>query len=178
VAFARRDVRELIAAGAGKGAGGSAGEGEDVCASASLLAGVDAIVGLHACGALTDRVLDLARAARASFLVVPCCFCRGAAAGIGLAAEEACTAAGVGEEERAALCALAESNGPAVGDGGGGGGSGADVRSLAVRAMTLLNSLRLARAGADGARLRLRLRAFDEAFSPRNQALAGVVERE
>ena len=107
---------------------------------------------------------------------MPRCFCRGAAAGIGLAAAEACGAAGISEEERATHCALSERNGPA------GSAGGADVRSLAVRAIATLNSARFARAGAgaDGAplRLRLRLRMCDDTFSPRNQALAGVCERE
>ena len=163
VRFARRDVREL-------GTGGGA---------ADELDGADIIIGLHACGALTDRILDLAAARRCSFLVVPCCFCRGAASGLGLAGEEACAAAGVREEERREVCALAESN-----------GGGTELRAISVRAMTLVNSARLARAAAAAtaaaaaraetaatAAATATLRAFDARFSPRNQALRLLVHR-
>jgi hypothetical protein len=37
------------------------------------LQGEDLVVSTHACGALTDRVLERARAARARVAVLPCC---------------------------------------------------------------------------------------------------------
>ena len=45
-----------------------AADGEDVAVSPK-----DVVVSCHACGALTDRVIDLAVGARARLAVVPCC---------------------------------------------------------------------------------------------------------
>ena len=38
-----------------------------------LLAATDVVVSCHACGALTDRILERAAAARAAVAVLPCC---------------------------------------------------------------------------------------------------------
>ena len=38
-----------------------------------LLAPTDVVVSIHACGTLTDRILDAAAAARAAVAVLPCC---------------------------------------------------------------------------------------------------------
>ena len=44
-----------------------------VAIEAFPLTGDDVVVSCHACGSLTDRVLDAAAAARARVAVVPCC---------------------------------------------------------------------------------------------------------
>ncbi len=105
------------------------------------------LLGLHACGGLSDAILALARELRAAFCVVPCCFTKhgGVAGG----------AAAFGGGNAAALERLAES----------------EHAALRRPAMRALNSAR-ARQQEDWAQVELL--AFPEELSAKNVALAGL----
>jgi len=178
IIFAQRDVREL---------------------AAELVAQPDAydvVVGLHACGGLSDAILALiATQRRCGFVVCTCCFCANSA---------------LAEEGAAAVLpwwALLEADAPPLQHQQE---MSQEVppqemvlqvppqqlsvlhakrvlcqiaetnanRELSRRAMRAINTLRLAqheaRSGDGGGGHALRLMAFDEAFSPRNLVLIGA----
>eukprot|EP01065_Artemidia_motanka_P002217 TRINITY_DN11042_c0_g2_i1.p1 TRINITY_DN11042_c0_g2~~TRINITY_DN11042_c0_g2_i1.p1 ORF type:complete len:683 (+),score=153.10 TRINITY_DN11042_c0_g2_i1:57-2105(+) len=115
------------------------------------------VVGLHACGGLTDAALEYAARANASFLIATCCFCKNVSLcnGAGLWSKELPAA------DAAVLRRLAESK----------------RRDVSLRAMRVVNSLRLARYHLwPGSRdMHVSLRAFDEAYSLRNLVLEGTL---
>jgi len=108
------------------------------------------LLGLHACGGLTDLIVDLARSLSAAFCVAPCCFTKhGGVAG--------------GEGAWGADCAraverLAES----------------EFAALRRPAMAALNSVRLRRHEGWAA---CQLLAFPEELSAKNQVLLGLPRR-
>ena len=111
----------------------------------------DLIVGLHACGGLSDALLRLALGPRASFLICTCCF-----AGNGHLCRP-------GQwpfepaEEKAVLCRLAESI----------------DRDIATPAQHAVNAGRLQAAVVQAPELRAGVLAFPREFSPRNLVLRG-----
>jgi hypothetical protein len=135
------------------------------CAAASDVA----LVGLHACGGLTDAILGLAVGAKDQmsvcspsmptrpFLVVPCCFNKHSH----LVVSGCNWAHRYNTVDKAGICRLAESK----------------DRNTSLRAMTVINTLRLSsvkRAVAYRTHpLELRMLQFSEDFSQRNLALQG-----
>ena len=109
------------------------------------------LVGLHACGGLSDALLRLALGANASFLICTCCF-----AGNGHLSRP-------GQwpfepaEEKAVLCRLAESI----------------DRDVATPAQHAVNAGRLQAAVVQAPELRAGVLAFPREFSPRNLVLRG-----
>ena len=109
------------------------------------------LVGLHACGGLSDALLRLALGANASFLICTCCF-----AGNGHLCRP-------GQwpfepaEEKAVLCRLAESI----------------DRDVATPAQHAVNAGRLQAAVVQAPELRAGVLAFPREFSPRNLVLRG-----
>ena len=160
--------------GAARAAKGRLGNIEFVCADAASLGPrlrPDLVIGLHACGGLTDTILRLATVPKEgggfpSFLVVPCCFNKHPALRSALCDWTA--HGGLSGAEVAALCRLAESK----------------ERGTSRRAMVLINTLRMcavqaARGGQAGGGASEggggeppRLREFSEAHSMRNLVLA------
>ena len=137
--------------------------------------GVDLVVGLHACGGLTDAALAAAIRLGGALVVVPCCYGKHGRLGDWLpsAAAVGCPPDTPPEAAAGLLCRLAES----------------PDRQVSVRAMRVVAALRLAavRRGldarppppADGGApwgsgpWHLELAEFDEAASFRNLALIG-----
>jgi SAM-dependent methyltransferase len=125
---------------------------------------VDAVVALHACGDLTDAVLEYVSVEQIPFLVCPCCYNK-KLVGSFVPPWHCCTKDG---RTQAALERLAES----------------EVRSVSLRAATLINSMRLAciqqkcEAGRDGSSSTshgwsLSLEQFPSTYSLRNIVLVG-----
>ena len=139
----------------------------------------DVVLGLHACGGLSDTLLAAATRLRCAFLVVPCCYGKhgggdreGWARPLAMPGDESGTLAA------AVLCRLAES----------------PDRAISVRAQRAVAALRLASVqralvpcgtgespeGASGpggprrCQWRLELATFDESASLRNLALIGA----
>mmetsp|Transcript_118525 Transcript_118525/g.230714 ORF Transcript_118525/g.230714 Transcript_118525/m.230714 type:complete len:167 (+) Transcript_118525:3-503(+) len=132
---------------------------------------VDVVLGLHACGGLTDAILNLtwklqalrnaSRKPPVSFLICPCCFSKN----LDL------LPAGSWASERPqsqveVLTRLAES----------------DERNVSLRAMLVINSARLVAAStalrtlqSGTTSLELRLLAFSEQLSGRNLVLQGML---
>jgi len=135
------------------------------------LEGVDLFVGLHACGGLTDRIIELAVQHSAAFIVVPCCFCRSDPLGVGFAASAACAEIGIAESDRLALCTLCETAATEA------------TRPISVRAMSVLNASRLSWAHNKRRSIssssttttttffKSSLSSFSISYSPRNQVL-------
>eukprot|EP00756_Hemistasia_phaeocysticola_P062268 Hpha_TRINITY_DN569_c0_g1::TRINITY_DN569_c0_g1_i1::g.171711::m.171711 len=110
----------------------------------------DVVAALHACGGLTDAALRLAVESRAAFVVTPCCFNKNTE----LVKEcEWRGQLGAGAE---GICRLAECR----------------RRDLSVRAMRVVNSIRLRALVAAG--WTVRLASFSEKYSLRNQVLIGI----
>lgn len=123
---------------------------------------VDLVIGLHACGGLTDAILDVvqrlqqqrtAEKAPVAFAICPCCFSKNVSL-----RPETSWAQNLSECEAETLARLAES----------------PDRSVSWRAMTLVNSLRLSNAQKGIPDLQFRLTGFSEDLSLRNQVLLGV----
>jgi hypothetical protein len=148
---------------------------EEVQQQHPAIAGVDLFVGLHACGGLTDKIIELAVQHSAAFIVVPCCFCRADPEGVGYAASVACSLVGIPEKDRLALCTLCETSVTEFN------------RPISVRAMSVLNASRLAWAEkkrqetistitttstiSTTTRFKSTLSSFSVSYSPRNQVL-------
>jgi len=129
---------------------------------------VDVVLGLHACGGLTDAILSLtwqlqalrdARKPPVSFLICPCCFSKN----LDLLPASS-WASERPQSQVEVLTRLAES----------------DERSVSLRAMLLINSARLAATSTAlglsqmrTATLELKLLAFPERLSRRNLVLQG-----
>ena len=150
------DLAETLAElGAGPGAGGG-GRARDDSGGEGRGAGDLLLLGLHACGGLSDAILQLAADRGCSFLLCTCCFASNAALRDVLAPGGW---PGVSGGDGEALCRLAES---------------ADDRGVAERSMHSVNALRLrrlqTRGGYGGG---VGLLAFNPAFSPRNLVLQG-----
>ena len=173
------DVNGLsLAAGAARARVSGLTNVDFVCADASKLATViasaDMLIGLHACGGLTDLLLHMAathapatdsgrRRGASQFLVAPCCFNKHPH----LVSPQCNWARRCSASERAALFRLAESK----------------ERSTSWRAMLIINRLRLSAVldtmatmrSEDGGTLELRLLQFSDDFSLRNLVLQGVL---
>jgi len=138
----------------------------------SALEDVDLFVGLHACGGLTDKIIELAVRKCSSYIIVPCCFCRADPGGVGYAAFEACKMTGISEDDRILLCSLCEMSSTKI------------TRPISVRAMTILNSSRLMwaeRKRQESIKIqpeitifKSMLSSFSDTYSPRNQVLLSV----
>ena len=123
--------------------------------SSAWAAESDLLVGLHACGGLSDALLRLALGARASFLICTCCF-----AGNG----HLCRAGQWPFEpasDKVALCRLAESM----------------EREVAAPAQHTVNAGRLQAALGQAPGLEACVLAFPFKFSPRNMVLRGYFPR-
>ncbi len=115
----------------------------------------DLLVGLHACGGLSDALLRLALGAHASFLICTCCF-----AGNGhlcRAGQWPFKPAG----DKVALCRLAESM----------------EREVAAPAQHIVNAGRLQAAIGKAPGLKAGVLTFPLKFSPRNMVLRGYFSR-
>lgn len=138
----------------------------------SALEDVDLFVGLHACGGLTDKIIELAVRKSSSYIIVPCCFCRADPGGVGYAAFDACKMTGISEDDRIQICSLCEMSSTKI------------TRPISVRAMTVLNSSRLIWADSkrqeliniqpEKTKFKSTLSSFSDKFSPRNQVLLSV----
>ena len=131
----------------------------------------DVVVALHACGDLTDAVLDYARMEQIQFLICPCCYNKKLIGDAGCMEVSFtswwdnmwCANDDDAARKRATLERLAES----------------EVRSVSLRAATLINSMRLASFkqtlyGQEASRcLSLSLERFPSMYSLRNIVLVG-----
>ena len=209
IVFEKRDVTELAASltaaaclDASGTAGASSSSGAIGASGDARSDAFDVVVGLHACGGLSDAILALAQTQRrCGFVVCTCCFCANLELGVPVAGDapwwaplrDGGESSGVSDGAAAAPPALGTALPPGTaGEGKHARGEfGKRVlcqlaetnanRDLSRRAMRVVNILRLAqheRGGARGgerAAAPLRLMAFDEAYSPRNLVLVGAV---
>ena len=117
------------------------------------------IVGLHACGGLTDVILERAATGCAAFVVTACCYGK---------LKELCAAStwGVSDSDKTALCCMADS----------------DNSSVAHRAACLVNSMRLEAAARavgsthPGWSLDPKLKMFPHELSQKNFVLWGCIQ--
>eukprot|EP00668_Euglena_longa_P046174 GGOE01061858.1.p1 GENE.GGOE01061858.1~~GGOE01061858.1.p1 ORF type:complete len:447 (-),score=84.53 GGOE01061858.1:136-1476(-) len=129
-----------------------------------LRPGKTVFLGLHACGGLTDVILDLARRTATRFLCITCCFTFHSDLRVSDEEEERWW--GVADEDGEALCRLAEMQGD---------------DDVAQRAMHIVNVLRLQALRKKVHSLMetfplLEIVTFPTELSPKNQVLIGVLD--
>ena len=126
------------------------GEYLDLYNSADNPRDIDFVMALHACGDLSDQALSFAEENGLRFAVCPCCYCKRYLRPFEPPWRGLC-----GEEEADALARLVELD---------------DHRDVSVRAMTVVNSMRMGAFGRGGG---VRLETFDGGISRRNFVLVG-----
>lgn len=117
---------------------------------------VDVFVGLHACGGLSDCILELALKLQAGFVICTCCF------GKNMNMYQWQQDTNITTEEQLLLCQRAEIH---------------DDMETAKTCMHIINSYRLARVSKLKAiDMDIQLKTFDPSYSPKNFVLFGKIK--